>query len=90
MTRAKGWVRISGIGSSAADWKAEIEKALQEFPYLRFEYPSQEQIKIIKRDLAEKAVRKYRAERKLDEILEDMTTEEIERFLKQRSIKKKR
>ncbi len=90
MTRAKGWVRISGIGSSAADWKAEIEKALQEFPYLRFEYPSQEQIKIIKRDLAEKAVRKYRAERKLDEILEDMTTEEIEKFLKQRSIKKKK
>lgn len=88
MTRAKGWVRVSGLGQGAIEWKSEIGKALNEFPYLRFHYPSQEQIKVIKRDLAEKAVRKHRAERKLDEILEVLTPEEIKRFMEQRTIKK--
>ena len=88
MTRAKGWVRISGLGAGAVECKTEITKALNEFPYLRFYYPSQQQIKVIKRDLAEKAVRKQRAEQKLDEILEIFTPEEIERFIKQRDIKK--
>lgn len=88
MTRAKGWVKVSGIGNSAAAFKAEINTALQNFPYLKFHYPSQEQLKIIKRDLAEKAIRKQKAERKLDEILDEMTSEEIVRFLEQRSKKK--
>ena len=90
MTRAKGWVRVSGIGQGAVECESEISKALNEFPYLRFNYPSQEQIKIIKRDLAKKAAQKQIAERKLDEILEFFTPEEIERFIKQRTIKKRK
>ena len=88
MTRAKGWVRVSGIGQGAMDCDTEIRKALSEFPYLCFEYPSEEQLKIIKRDLAEKAVRKKRAERKIDEALEDMSLEDIKRYLERRNIKK--
>ena len=90
MTRAKGWVRVSGIGQGAEECKSEITKALNEFPYLKFDSPSQEQIKIIRRDLAEKDAQKQAAERKLDEILDFFTSEEVERFIKQRTIKKRK
>ncbi len=88
MTRAKGWVRVSGVGKAAMECKTEIDIALKNFPFLIFSYPSKEQIKTIKRDLAERASRKQKAERKLDEVLADMTEDEIIRFLEQRSIKK--
>jgi superfamily I DNA and RNA helicase len=88
MTRAKGWVRISGIGAPASACKAEIDLALQQFPLMEFKYPSREQLKIIKRDLAEKAVRKLKSERKLDEVLDELSEEEVMRYLQQRAIKK--
>jgi superfamily I DNA and RNA helicase len=88
MTRAKGWVRVSGLGNSAQLCKDEIDEALRNLPRLVFTYPGPEQLKIIKRDLEEKSARKQRAERKLDEILDEMTTEEVIRFLEQRSTKK--
>jgi len=88
MTRAKGWVRVSGIGRGAQSFKEEIGSALRNFPYLKFKYPSPEQLKIMRRDLGEKAMRKHRAERKLDEILEEMSPEEIKRFIEQRSVRK--
>jgi superfamily I DNA and RNA helicase len=88
MTRAKGWVRISGIGTAAEECKKEIETALENFPFLRFKYPSPPEIKTIKRDLAEKAERKQKAERKLDDVLMDMSPDEVRKFLEQRSIKK--
>lgn len=88
MTRAKGWVRVSGVGDAAMECKKEIDLALQNFPNLKFNYPSNEQLKIIRRDLAEKAIRKQQAERKLDELLEEMSAEEIRRFIEQRQIKK--
>jgi superfamily I DNA and RNA helicase len=90
MTRAKGWVRVSGVGEPAILCKNEIEIALENFPCLKFTYPNPEELKIIKRDLEEKASRKQKAERKLDEVLDEMTKEEIIRFLDQRSIKKKK
>jgi superfamily I DNA and RNA helicase len=88
MTRAKGWVRVSGIGNSAEACKGEIAKALENFPNLAFTYPSKQQLKVMKRDLADKARRKQRMERMLDEVLSEMSPDEIERFMEQRSIKK--
>jgi len=88
MTRAKGWVMVSGVGKPAASCADEIDSALANFPYLKFAYPSQEEQKTIKRDLAQRAIRKQRAERKLDEVLDEMSQEEIVRFLEQRAIKK--
>jgi superfamily I DNA and RNA helicase len=90
MTRAKGWLRVSGVGRGAELCKREIETALSQFPYLHFNYPSEEQLKVMRRDLAEKAIRKQRAERMLDDVLAEMSPEDIERFLEQRSIRKKR
>ena len=88
MTRAKGWVRVSGIGSSAELCKQEIAMALANFPNLVFTYPSRQQLKVMKRDLADKARRKQRMERMLDEVLSEMSPDEIDRFMEQRSIKK--
>lgn len=88
MTRAKGWVRVSGIGEPAATCKAEIDTALEHFPNLIFRYPSERELKVMKRDLADKAIRKQTAERMLDQILEDLSPEEIESFINQRSISK--
>lgn len=88
ITRAKGWVRLSGIGEGASKCVEETQRALENFPYLRFTYPSSEQLKIMRRDLAEKAIRKQKTERMLEKALEEMSPEEIKRFIDQRSIRK--
>lgn len=88
MTRAKGWVKVSGVGDPAATCKREIDEALKYFPNLVFNYPSQEQLKILKRDLAEKAIRKQQVERQLDHIMDELSPEEIKRYIEQRSTKK--
>lgn len=88
MTRTKGWVRVSGIGSAAEICRQEIETALSNFPYLRFNYPSKQELKIMKRDLAEKTIRKQKLERMLDDVSKEWTQEEITRYLEQRAIKK--
>ena len=38
-TRAKGWLRVSGMGSGAAKFKEEIDKALQLMPRMQFIQP---------------------------------------------------
>jgi len=88
MTRAKGWVRVFGVGSGAALCKAEIDQALENFPNLRFNYPSEEELRILKRDLAEGAIKKQQIERQLDKIFEQMSEDEVERYFEQKHIKK--
>ncbi|QRN83276.1 DEAD/DEAH box helicase [Chloroflexota bacterium] len=88
MTRAKGWVRVSGIGRTAEICSQEINKALENFPYLRFEYPSGDELNKIKRDLEEKAIRKQNAERALEKAMKYFSVEEIQEILAQRSINK--
>jgi superfamily I DNA and RNA helicase len=68
MTRAKGWLRVSGVGDAAQECKKEIDLALNNVPNHIYPYQSKEQLKIIRRDLAEKAIRKQQNERKLDEL----------------------
>lgn len=88
MTRAKGWVRVSGIGEWAQACKQEVDAALSNFPYLKFDYPSEEQLKIMKRDLTNKGQRKLKVERMLERAMQEMTPEEIARFVSQRSLEK--
>lgn len=90
MTRAKGWVCISGIGEPAKQFEKEVSKALSKFPYLEFEYPDPDKIKIIKMDLQEFARRKSDAERKLAEVMEEFSFEEIQRFYQHRNKAKRR
>lgn len=88
ITRAKAWVVLTGLGESAQFCKKEIKIALEKCPYLTFKYPSSEELKIMQRDLQEKDIKKHVTERMLDRALEEMTQEEIIRFIKQRAIKK--
>lgn len=88
MTRAKGWVRISGMGEDAKKCLEEVNQALQNFPYIRFKYPSKEDLRIMQRDLAQKAIQRLDAERALERALGYMTPGEIMRFVKHRSVTK--
>lgn len=89
ITRTKGWVSISGIGSAALKWETEIKKALEKVPNIEFKYPSKKELSIMKRDIQEKATRKSKQAKILDELLAEMSPEEIKQFLEQREIKKK-
>ena len=84
MTRAKGWVHLLGVGEGAVLCMKELEAAKKQFPKLVFKYPSEEQLKLMKRDLAESADKKLKARRLLDEMRSDgLTYEEIQQILKE-------
>jgi superfamily I DNA and RNA helicase len=82
MTRAKGWVRVSGSRPEAKYFKAEIKQVKEYFPHLAFIYPGKDQIKVMRRDLEEETSRRLRAERLLEEAASDMSPEEIEEYLR--------
>ncbi|MFQ5978923.1 MAG: ATP-binding domain-containing protein, partial [Candidatus Heimdallarchaeota archaeon] len=84
ITRAKGWVRISGVGEEAEKCKKEVETAMSLFPFLKFQYPNPEELKVMKRDLEGKAAARMKAERELEKILKKIPGEEIKRFVDQR------
>lgn len=88
ITRTKGWVSISGTGEPARFWEKEINKALKNLPYLDFVYPSEPELSMMRRDIQEKATRKSKQARILDQLLAEMSPEEIKLFLSQREIKK--
>src|SRR5690606_31999911 len=78
MTRAKGWLRVTGYRESATRLAAEIEVAKRNCPSLKFTYPSRKDLEVMSRDLSEEAALTQQQER----ILEDMSDEALEAFLK--------
>lgn len=84
MTRAKGWVRLSGIGETAQMWCNELQRAMDAFPYLRFRYPTAEDIRLMQRDMNESSIKENRMNRLLDELLEEMSPEDAKLFIDQR------
>lgn len=94
MTRAKGWVRMTGVGEGAQRCAKEIKAAQDSFPSLVFTYPGPEDLQIMKRDLAEAADKKLKARRLIEQLQEDLSDEEIEQMLKEakseRGTKRKR
>jgi superfamily I DNA and RNA helicase len=84
MTRAKGWVRITGVGAGAKQCISELKHAKENFPALVFEYPGPEELKIMKRDLAEAADKKLKARRLIEQLEEDFSYQEIEDILRER------
>lgn len=88
MTRAKGWVTVTGTGEAAFECQRELNEALKNFPFLRFSFPGPGELKIMKRDLTDRGRSKLKRERMLDQLLAEMEPEEIERFIRQRSIEK--
>jgi len=85
MTRAKGWVRISGVGEEAEECSTEIAEAKKNFPKLIFRYPGAGELKVMKRDLQRAAIEKQRLERLLDELLTKMSPEEASAYIQQRA-----
>jgi superfamily I DNA and RNA helicase len=53
-TRTKGWLRVSGMGTTATRLVGEINKARQHFPRLEFKMPDLQKVELIQRDLSEK------------------------------------
>jgi superfamily I DNA and RNA helicase len=51
MTRAKGWLCVTGVGVAADRFAKELAAAKMNFPALRFTYPSAEDLVFMKRDL---------------------------------------
>ncbi len=81
-TRAKAWLRVTGVGRQAEVFFAELRKALANSPRLKFVFPDPEEVEVHQRDLSEKAQKKralqeeYR--RKLEKI--GASKEEIDDF----------
>ena len=86
MTRTKGWVRISGVGKEAQACQDELGKAKKRFPFLRFTYPTEAQFKVMKRDLQKAALEKQKLDRIFDELLAQLSPEEIRQQFEQRVV----
>lgn len=82
MTRAKGWLYVTGVGTAADDFKAELTKAKQNLPNLVFTYPSQEQIVYMKRDLIE--VDPAEIDQEMSKLGEGLDPHEFERLLRKK------
>lgn len=80
MTRAKGWLCVSGIGTPAKAFKFEVEKAVANVPYLKFTYPDEQQLIRLKRDLSQDGA--ALAEATMDELERTMSADELEQILK--------
>ncbi len=82
-TRAKGWLRISGIGGGAIKFKQEIDRALELMPRMRFIQPDPSQILTLQRDLSDKESKLRRLQEQIDRQFEelDIDPEEREAFL---------
>lgn len=82
MTRAKGWLCVTGIGQSAQDFVDEINIAKNNFPHLKFKYPSPEELVFMKRDLIE--VDPDDVDSELSRLTDNMADADVERLLKRR------
>lgn len=88
MTRTKGWLQLTGMGESAKICCEEIQLAVSKFPYLEFPYPSDKDIRIMKREMKDKAIRRSKTKQMLDNLLSELSPEEIQRYINQASSKK--
>lgn len=79
MTRAKGWLRVSGIGMEAEQLAKEIKAAKAEFPKLTFVYPPAEELVLMKRDLSSASVEEVDAA--LDRLEDELPLEDYEAML---------
>jgi len=89
-TRARGWLRASGIGAGARFFFDEIDVALRHFPRLDFTYPNVETVERIQRDLSDKASRVRRLQAELEDQLDLLDLDEEERAALAESLKKRR
>lgn len=83
-TRAKGWLRVSGIRPGANTFLREIEHAMHNVPDLHFTCPDPEEVETLQRDLSGRFGEIESFIRRMEQL--DML-EEAEEFLRARSSK---
>jgi superfamily I DNA and RNA helicase len=81
MTRAKAWLRVSGVGPGAIAFKRELETARGRLPDLVFKYPSPEDLHLMKQDLQE--TDEQRVSRVLAELRSELPEAEFQRLVQQ-------
>ncbi len=82
MTRAKGWLRMSGsVNPALAAAVQEVETSRKNFPYLRFRFPSAGELKIMRRDLEEVESKKARILRMIESMTNDISVEELQEYV---------
>ncbi|WP_395683172.1 DEAD/DEAH box helicase [Dokdonella sp.] len=82
MTRAKGWLTISGIGPPAEAFYGELERAKEKFPKLEFIQPRAEDLVFMKRDLFEPDPSAI--DREIEELGSSLDPEDFERILRKK------
>lgn len=82
MTRAKGWLYITGVGAAATVFERELQAAKAQCPNLTFTYPSPEQLVYMKRDLVE--VDPAEVEEEISRLAAGLEPEELERLLRRK------
>lgn len=82
MTRAKGWLYVTGVGPAADQFKKELAAAKVNCPNLVFTYPSPAQLVYMKRDLVE--VDPMEVEEEISRLAAGLEPEELERLLRKK------
>lgn len=82
MTRAKGWLYVTGVGAAASLFETELQTAKANCPNLQFAYPSPEQLVFMKRDLVE--VDPAEVDEEMSRLAEGLEPEEFERLLRKK------
>jgi superfamily I DNA and RNA helicase len=82
MTRAKGWLHITGMEQAAEDFCAELTQAKSNFPDLVFRYPSPAEIVYMKRDLTEVSIADVDAE--ISRLGDGLDAHDLERLLRKK------
>lgn len=82
MTRAKGWLHVTGIGPAGQVFVDELRAAKKNFPELKFIYPSEQQLVYMKRDLVQVDPEEIYTE--WSKLESGLDPEDYERFLRRK------
>lgn len=82
MTRAKGWLCVTGVGVPAKRFEMELQKARANFPSLKFVQPSGEDIVFMKRDLVQ--ADPSEVDEEISALGEALDPDEFERILRKK------
>lgn len=88
MTRAKGWIKITGMTVRMDAFIAELEKAKEKCPNLEFAYPNIDDIRTILRDFEDPELRQNEMEGTIDSLLKDFDPDEIIKMVAKKTRRK--
>lgn len=78
-TRAKAWLKVSGVGKGAEALMREIASAKSQVPRLRFTYPDTSQLVVLQRNLTDRASKLQRMREQMASQFDDLGLSEEER-----------